>query len=128
MKEAAVQNHTREQFAFIGPVWRNNVGACEDATGRIIRYGLGNDSAQLNREMKSPDLVCITPVFVTPDMLGRTLGVFTGLECKHSNWRMTPGDKHAQAQAKFHDIIRQHGGFAGFVTDPAIDIARIIGR
>lgn len=128
MNEAAVSSHTQEQFAYVGPIWRNNSGACYDDRGRLIRYGLGNDSAEINKIFKSPDFVGITPVFITPRHLGMTFGVFTGLECKHSDWHMTPGDTHAKAQGKFHDVVRQHGGFAGFVTNPALDIPRIIGR
>ena len=116
--EGAIQNLTRRDFAYIGPIWRNNSGACTDDTGRLIRYGLGNDSAQLNREIKSSDLIGITPVLVTEALYGHVLGVFTALECKPSDWHMRPSDKRAIAQAKFHDIVRDHGGFAGFVNDP----------
>jgi len=40
---------------------------------------------------------------------------------------MTPSDKRAIGQAKFHDMVRAACGFAGFATGPE-DIARIIGR
>ena len=127
--EAVVQQKTRLEFAKIGVMWRNNVGACEDATGRLIRYGLGNDSAQLNREIKSSDLIGITPVTAYVASLARwtTLGVFTALEVKASDWRFTPGDERAIAQAKFHDIVKAAGGYAGFVVDPT-NIDQIIRR
>lgn len=126
--ESAVQSRTREAFAYIGPVWRNNVGAAEDKTGRQIRYGLGNDSAQLNAVIKSSDLIGITPVSCFVPSLGwSTLGVFTALEVKASGWKFSPTDERAVAQAKFHDIVRQAGGFAGFVVDPS-DIYNIIRR
>jgi hypothetical protein len=101
-------------------MWRNNVGACEDATGRQIRYGLGNDSAQLNKEIKSSDLIGITPVtaWLHSAQSWVTLGVFTALEIKASGWHQTAGDDRAKAQAKFHQIVRDAGGFAGFITDP----------
>ena len=128
MKESAVQNHTREQFAYIGPIWRNNSGACEDKTGRLIRYGLGNDSAKLNKEIKSSDLIGITPTIAfVPNIGWQTLGIFTALECKPSDWHIKSSDERAQAQLKFHDIVRQHGGYAGFVTKPD-DIFSIIRR
>jgi hypothetical protein len=125
--ETVVQQQTRLAFARIGPAWRNNVGACEDATGRLIRYGLGNDSAQLNKENKSSDLIGITPVTAYLASAGAwvTLGVFTALEVKRSDWHPTPSDDRAIAQAKFHAIVREVGGFAGFVTDPA-DVHKII--
>lgn len=111
-----------------GQIWRNNSGACTDDTGRLIRYGLGNDSAQLNAEIKSSDLIGITPVQAYVEGKGwLILGVFTAYEIKPSGWHQTPGDKRALAQAKFHDIVRSAGGFAGFVTDPR-DIYGITGR
>jgi hypothetical protein len=131
MNESAVQQQTRLAMARMGnQVWRNNSGACIDETGRLIRYGLGNDSAQLNKMIKSSDLIGITPVQAYCTLNGvaawRTLGVFCALECKPSGWHMTPGDQRAAAQARFHDIVRDAGGFAGFVTHPD-DIAGIIG-
>ena len=127
--EIVVQQRTRLAFADVGPMWRNNVGACKDATGRQIRYGLGNDSAQLNKEIKSSDLIGITPVtaWLHSAQAWVTLGVFTALEIKASDWHQTPGDERAKAQAKFHQIVRDAGGFAGFVTDPD-QIQQIIRR
>lgn len=117
--EAVIQTNTRLLAAYNGlECWRNNVGACEDATGRLIRYGLGNDSVQLNREIKSSDLIGITPVLITPAHIGQTLGVFTAFECKNSDWHYSASDKRAVAQLRFHEIVRKAGGFAGFVSDP----------
>jgi hypothetical protein len=129
MNENAVSNRTRLAFADIGPVWRNNSGACFDQTGRLIRYGLANDSAKVNKRIKSSDLIGITPVTAYVASLGRwaSLGVLTALETKPSGWVMRPGDDRAIAQARFHDIVKQAGGFAGFVTDPA-DITNIVIR
>lgn len=120
MLESAVQQRTRLELARLGAlVYRNNVGACEDKQGRIIRYGLCNESAQMNRALKSSDLIGVTPVLIQPHHVGRTLGVFTAIECKHSDWHMTPSDARAQAQQRFIDLIRSVGGIGGFVTDPA---------
>lgn len=120
MNEASVQSHTRLALARMGGLtWRNNVGACEDKSGRIIRYGLCNESAQLNRSLKSSDLVGITPVTITPDMVGQTVGVFTAIECKHSGWHLTPGDARGQAQERFLALVRSVGGIGAFVSDPA---------
>ena len=125
MNEATVQQQVRLAFANIGQMWRNNSGACTDDTGRLIRYGLGNDSAALNKYIKSSDLIGITPVTAYLQSAGWcTLGVFTALECKRPGWR--PDDRSI-AQGKFHDIVREAGGFAGFVTHPD-DIQKIIRR
>ena len=43
-------------------LWRNNVGACVDTRGRYIRYGLANESKAVNANIKSSDLVGITPM------------------------------------------------------------------
>lgn len=112
-----------------GVNWRNNCGACTDETGRLIRYGLGNDSAQLNAEIKSSDLIGITPEWAYIERFGwRWVGVFTALEIKRSDWYLTPSDKRGLAQARFHDIVKGSGGFAGFVTNPENDIRRILSR
>jgi hypothetical protein len=120
MLESAVQTHTRLELARAGAlVWRNNVGACEDKSGRIIRYGLCNESAQMNRALKSSDLVGVMPVVVTPDMVGKTVGLFLAVECKQSDWHMTPSDQRAAAQLRYIELVRSVGGIGGFITDPA---------
>lgn len=115
-----------------GQIWRNNSGAGriidDNGNERMIRWGLANESAQSNAEIKSSDLIGITPVQAYVEGKGwLILGVFTAYEIKPSGWHQTPGDKRALAQAKFHDIVRSAGGFAGFVTDPR-DIYGITGR
>jgi hypothetical protein len=43
--ESVVQQRIRTEIARLNiDLWRNNSGACEDKTGRVIRYGLCNDS------------------------------------------------------------------------------------
>lgn len=127
--ESAVQQHTRLAHASIGPIWRNNSGAFQDETGRWVRYGLGNDSAKLNKKIKGSDCVGITPVTAYVASLGcwTQLGVFTAYEVKPSDWEFKPSDERAVAQLKFHDIVRDAGGFAGFVRHPN-DIHGIIRR
>lgn len=117
--EEAIKQATRLFAAQLNiTAWRNNVGACTDVNGRLVRYGLANDSAQMNKAMKSSDLIGITPMLIRPEHVGRVFGVFTAIETKHEGWKQTPSDEHAAAQAKFHAIVRDAGGFAGFVSDP----------
>lgn len=125
--ETAVQNIARRDHAFFGPMWRNNSGVLLDRNGTPVRFGLANESKQENERVKSSDLIGITEVMITGDMIGRILGVFTAYECKPEGWTLKPSDKRAHAQAAYHDIVRQSGGFAGFVTKPD-DMLRIIGR
>lgn len=96
-------------------LFRNNVGACYDNTGRFIRYGLANDSAQLNKSLKSSDLIGIRPVIIDPTHLGRTIGQFVALECKRPNWKFK-GTKREAAQEKFLALIASSGGYARFST------------
>lgn len=112
--EAEIQQLIRLEAARRGtPLWRNNNGACFDDKGRMIRYGLGNDSKRLNDVWKSSDLIGIYPVKITPAHVGLTLGVFYAVEVKAPGWRM---DSRARAQAEFGQSVTEHGGIFRFVT------------
>jgi len=125
--ESAVQTQQRLEAARMGLLlYRNNVGACEDKTGRLIRYGLANDSAEQNRHIKSSDLIGMTTVVVTSDMIGRRVAVFTAAECKRSDWQFSQADERACAQLRFHEIVRAAGGFAGFVQKPGDLLANVL--
>lgn len=120
MNEATIQDRCRLIASQRGGVlWRNNVGACVTDDGRLLRFGLGNDSAKLNKIMKSSDLIGITPTLIQPHHVGLTLGVFTAIECKRSDWKLTPGDTHAHAQLNFITRVQALGGIAMFCTDPS---------
>lgn len=126
--EAVVLQRTMLAMASLGGhAWRNNSGAFQDEKGRWIRYGLANSSASLNAAVKSSDIIGLTPVtaWLASANAWVRLGVFTALEVKPSNWTHKPSDERANAQAKFHAIVREAGGFAGFVTDEK-DIPSII--
>ena len=96
---------------------RNNCGAFKDETGRLVRYGLGNISKQHSDKIKSSDLIGITQVKITPEMVGRTLGVFTAVEVKNEAWNPDKKlDKRETAQNNFIKWVRLNGGLAGFVN------------
>lgn len=129
--ETAVQQHTRLAHVDNYPGaqnWRNNTGVFFNEAGQPVRCGLANESKRENEKIKSSDLIGITPTLITGEMVGYWLGVFTALEIKESGWTLKPGDKRGHAQANYHRIVREACGYAGFVTDPAIDLPRIIGR
>jgi hypothetical protein len=123
--EAAIQQAIRLDIARSGiDLWRQNVGACQDQSGRLIRYGLLNDSKAINEKFKSSDLIGIRPVLITQEWVGHTVGVFAAIECKESGWKLRPGDARGQAQQRFIDLVRAAGGMAGFAR--SVDEARAV--
>jgi len=116
--EAAIQAQVRLQASRMGGrLWRNNSGAGKLSDGSFIRWGLANDSARVNKHVKSSDLIGIMPRIVTIDMLGHTVGIFTAREVKAAGWRYT-GTEREQAQLRWLQIINSLGGDAQFVSAP----------
>jgi hypothetical protein len=79
-------------------LFRNNTGAIKDQTGRLVRFGLCKGSS---------DLIGFKPVTITPEMVGRTVAIFTAIEVK------TPGGKPTPEQLHFVKRVKDHGGIAG---------------
>lgn len=102
--ETDVQNRIRIEGAKIG-MWllRNNSGALTDVNGRLVRFGLGNDSPATNKRIKSADLIGVWE--------GRAVAI----ECKRPRWHYTGRDREA-AQMQFIELWRAHGGLACFAT------------
>lgn len=92
---------------------RNNSGAMVDGTGRVVRFGLGNESKKLNATFKSSDLIGIKTITITPEMVGKKVGVFTACEVKEEGWKFR-GKPRESAQKNFIDWVRARGGFAMF--------------
>jgi len=107
------------------PLFRNNQGGCIDQTGRLIRFGLGNESPALNKRWKSSDLIGLLPVTVHPSHVGQTLGLFLAVETKKPGWHLTKGDKRGQAQAAFLQSVRSFGGVGGFCCN-VDDFAKLL--
>lgn len=102
--EAAVQAQLRLTAPSVGgTLWRNNQGACLDETGRMVRYGLGNDSKRINAVWKSSDLI------------GITRGVFTAVEVKAPGWSGPRNDRDRAQEAFLNDVNRR-GGLGLFAT------------
>jgi len=117
LSEAAVQQQVRlEAGEKQVQLWRNNVGALQDESGRWVRYGLCNDSKQLNARFKSGDLIGIKRVLIEPSMVGTVIGRFVSREVKPGGWRYT-GTEREQAQQRWADLINAWGGDARFVTE-----------
>lgn len=113
--ESYTQSLTRLALAKHGCVtFRNNVGALQDAEGRLVRYGLANDSAAQNKLTKSSDLIGIRPVHITVDMVGQTIGQFVAVECKKGDWKPGEDKVREQAQQNFGLLVMAHGGHFQF--------------
>lgn len=126
MSESGVSSRIRKDGAYRAiELWRNNVGVLLNKFGTPVRFGLCNDSKKLNKKIKSSDLIGITPVMITQNMVGQVLGVFTAVETKEENWTFDPKDQHSVAQKKYIDIVLNAGGYAGFATN-VNDFRRII--
>lgn len=116
VSEAAVQSAVRLEAADVGArLWRNNVGALVDKRGVPIRYGLCNETAALNKRVKSADLVGIKPVLITQDMVGGIIGQFVSREVKKVGWHWS-GNSHEIAQLAWAEMIIALGGDAAIVN------------
>lgn len=104
-----------ESFYWLG---RNNNGAYDEdhPPSPGTRWGLGNDSKKLNDVCKSSDLIGYYSTFVTPEMVGKRVAIFTAVECKADGWKLTTGDKRAQAQNRFGQMVIAAGGLFCFST------------
>ena len=100
-------------------LWRNNVGAVTVEDGRHVRFGLANESVQMNRVVKSSDLIGITPLAVAPRHVGQRLGVFTAIEVKRPGWTYR-GNAREVAQLAWLQAVAAFGGFASFATGPEV--------
>jgi len=127
MSENAVAQRIRLRASQVGMrLFRNNVGACESADGRQIRYGLANESKRINSECKSADLIGITPLLIKQHHIGTIVGVFTSIECKKSDWEYT-GKGREVAQNNWKNIVQSLGGIAEFANND-VTIDEIKGR
>jgi hypothetical protein len=97
--ESAIMAEIRLALAECGLLmFRNNTGRLKNDKGQLVQFGLA---------VGSSDLIGLTPVVITPELVGRTLAVFTAIEVK--NERGKPTD----AQERFIGRIIELGGIAG---------------
>jgi hypothetical protein len=118
--EASVQAELRVNASRAGwRLWRNNVGAFHDnERGIHMRFGLANDSPQVNAVLKSADLIGIRPRIIQPHEVGMLIGQFVSRECKHAGWKFSPNDEHERAQMAWAQLVASLGGDAGFASTP----------
>jgi hypothetical protein len=78
-------------------VWRNETAGCW--AGKVIKKDKGNVTIENARFINaglckgSNDIIGITPVLITQEMVGKTLGVFTGIEVKTKIGRLSDEQK-----------------------------------
>ena len=114
--EAAVQAAVRLEAARKGVrLFRNNVGALIDSRGVPVRYGLANESKQVNEVMKSADLIGWRPVLIGPQHVGQVIGQFVSREVKAVGWHYTGNDREP-AQLAWAQLVTAGGGDAAFCT------------
>jgi hypothetical protein len=58
-----------------------------------------------------PDLLGWTSIEITPEMVGKTVAVVTGIEAKRSE-----GGRKSKEQKHFHEQLRAAGGIVGFAA------------
>ena len=99
--EANIQNDILIALSKAGAtVFRNNVGALKDKTGRLVRYGVGGNGGS--------DIIGICPD-----------GLFLAVEVKKNTGRAT------EDQLRFIEAVRAKGGRAG-VARSVDDALRIL--
>lgn len=99
MNETELMRIIQVKLSALGArLFRNTTGSVVAQSGHYVQYGLANPGGS--------DLIGWTPVKITPDMVGRTLAIFTALEVKSDHGRLT---KH---QKLFIEAVQRAGGIA----------------
>lgn len=113
--ESAVMADIRLAAAKRGDMvlWRNNSGALPNPeTGRWIRFGLGHESEEGNKRMKSSDLIGMRRLPITSAMVGTSVGQLVALEVKKPGWKHSNASERDRAQAAFGATVTAMGGCA----------------
>ena len=116
MSETAALTECRLAASVAGcRLWRNSVGAGYLQDGSFVRWGLANESKQMNAAIKSSDLIGIRPLVIRQEHVGRLIGQFLSREVKRPGWRYV-GNPHETAQKRWLDLVTVLGGDACFTT------------
>lgn len=112
--ESEIQQLIRLESPKLGvTLLRNNQGGFKDETGRLVRFGLGNESP--NQPFKSSDLIGWTEIIVTEEMIGQRLAIFTAIEVKSEKWKPSK-DEREEKQNNFIKWVKSRGGIASMVN------------
>lgn len=106
-------------------VFRNNVGKAYtiDTVKALIRAAMTLNLPSIKQSIKrlriisfglcvgSSDLIGLTKVRITSNMVGREVAVFTAIECK------TKVGIASKDQIDFLDFVKKNGGFSSLITE-----------
>ena len=98
-------------------LFRNNSGAFKDATGRMVRFGLGNVSKNVNAQIKSADLIGWQEVTITRDMVGQRIARFVSVEVKKEKWKLGENKEREVAQGNWLALVAMSGGVALMINN-----------
>ena len=120
--EHGMQNAVRNALAESGFFFRANVGQAWTGAkitklpgGRVLIEGARPFNTGLPPGFS--DVFGFVPVTITQDMVGKTVAVFTAIECK------SPTGRKQDNQRRFIGAVQGAGGRAGFARDVATALA-----
>lgn len=124
MKEADFMRRCMKRASDLGArLFRNNTG--QAWAGKATRLKDGSVLIENARPFHgglcvgSSDLIGWTPVKITPEMVGKTIAVFTAVETKTARGRATT------EQLNFIRVLNSHGGYGGIAREDG-DLERIL--
>lgn len=98
----------------------NNTGVAYTDNNRPVFFGLGNDGKKKKTDIRSPDDVGWTPITITPEMVGKTVAVFTAIDSKKAGFVVKSNyneNSREYGQNKFFQLVIKAGGIAGFACN-----------
>lgn len=112
-------------------LFRNNSGMFYNKNNAPVYFGLGNTNEKIIYKgqkkrvidvRKSSDSIGWTQVLITPEMVGKTLAVFTSIEFKAPGFvikKCYPEKSREAKQLYWINAVIRAGGIGGFVAKPA---------
>ena len=106
VKETDIGKEIQVDLSPTTVLFRNNQGVAKHVAkdGKIyfVKYGVAPGGA---------DYLGWSKVVITPEMVGKTVAIFTAIETKQD------GKKGIKEQIDFINAVLENGGYAGIATD-----------
>ena len=107
---------------------KNNTGVAYDQFNRPVFFGLDNEGKKGPDDIRTPDWVGWHNVLITPEMVGKSIPVFTAIDAKKLGFKRK--DSYSKGtrefgQNKFFQQVKKVNGVAGFASCSA-DVDEII--